>query len=235
MIVAIHQPESFPWLGFFYKMYLADIFVLLDTVQFEKNNVQNRNKILKNGKADWLTVPIVHDLLETPIQKIQIEWDNPILRKHLTTLIHTYGGHPFFNDLFPEIKKIYDKKPKLLSDFNIALIMLMRDKLGIKNKILRASELSLSGKAVGGTEVCLEISKLLGADIFLSGMGAKTYLKEEMYKKEGISIQFLDFKHPTYFQKNTQEFIPYLSVIDLYFNHGPKSLDVLLGENTQSL
>jgi hypothetical protein len=51
LIVAIHQPEHLPWLGFFNKIDQADLFVLLDVVQFRKNYFQNRNRILAHRDA----------------------------------------------------------------------------------------------------------------------------------------------------------------------------------------
>ncbi len=232
MKVAIHQPEAFPWLGFFYKMYVSDIFVILDTVQFEKNSVQNRNKILKNKKPAWLTIPLIRASLDTPINEIKINWQDPLIKKHLLTIKNNYLKHPYFTDLYPHIEILYKRKPEKLVDFNTSLILLMVEKLGITTKIVKASELPLSGTASGGTEVTLEINKLLGAKKYLSGQGAKAYLKTSRYDEEGINIHFLEFTHPIYIQFHGGEFYPYLSVLDLYFNHGPKSLEIIIKNNT---
>ncbi len=236
MIVAIHQPEAFPWLGFFHKMHLADVFVLLDTVQFEKNNVQNRNKILVNGKSTWLTIPVVDTGLGTKIKDVKIHWDDGVVfKKHLATLRHAYGKHPHFNDVNTAIEEVYSKRHDNLADFNSEVILYLKEKLGITTKIMRASELPLSGTAQGGTEVTLEICKLLGAKTYLSGSGAKAYLDVSQYKKEGIAVVFQDFAHPSYPQKNTDKFVSHLSIIDLYSNHGPESLDHILRDNPRSL
>lgn len=236
MIVAIHQPESFPWLGFFHKMHLSDVFVILDTVQFEKNNVQNRNKILVNGKSSWLTLPVVDHSLDTKIKDIKINWsDKKLSKKHLQTIKQNYLKHPYFDDIFKELSKIYESKTVSLADFNTQIILLFKEKLGIKTKIIRASELPLSGLARGGTEVTLEICKLLGANTYLSGSGAKVYLDVGRYEKERINVHFQEFKHPEYEQKNSDEFISYLSIMDLYFNHGPKSLEIILEKNPKSI
>lgn len=235
MKVAIHQPECFPWLGFFHKISLADTFVFLDTVQFEKNNFQNRNKF-KNGNMDtWLTLPILKHSLKTEVKDIKINWnDIKFTKKHLSTLELNYSKSPYFKDTFLFISSLYEERIEYLADFNIRFITFMLGKLGIKTQIIRASELDLSGKVSGGTEVTLEICKLLQADTYISGSGAKVYLETERYTEEDIGVYFQDFKHPTYKQTGSREFIPYLSILDLYFNHGPESLDIILKDNVKS-
>lgn len=234
MKIAIHQPESFPWAGFFHKMYLADVFVILDTVQFKREDVQNRNKIKVANKSAWLTVPVERAPLDTLIKDVRINWDDPIIRKHLTTLENNYKKHPYFNELYPAIKKIYEDKPENLSDFNTQIILLIKDKLGIPTKILRASELSLSGNAKGGTEVTLEICKVLGSTIYISGSGAKVYLDCKKYDDENIKVYFPEFKYPTYKQIG-DEFISHLSILDMYFNHGPRTLEIILNDNIKEV
>ena len=232
MIVTIHQPEFMPYLGFFHKMNMADTFVLLDNVQFKKNNYQNRNKLLINGKANWLTIPLKKSKLNTNINKIEVDLtQRNFIKKQLKLIEQNYSKHTYFNDLFPDIKKIYEKKHSLLSHFNIDIILLLRKKLEINTTILKASDLSLSGTARGGTEVTLEISKLLKADTYISGAGGKNYMDISLFKKENINVYFQNYNHPAYEQLKTEITVPYLSVIDLYFNHGNKSLDILMKNN----
>lgn len=231
MIVAIHQPEAFPWLGFFHKMHLADVFVILDTVQFEKNNVQNRNKILIAGKPTWLTIPVKSHPSSAKIHEIKINWDSPDIKKHLATIKQNYGKHPHAQVAIEWLENHYAKKHEKLADFNLDLILALKEKLGIKTEIKKASELPLSGKAQGGTEVTLEICKACGADTYLSGSGAKAYLKTEEYDKAGIKVIYQKFIHPEYTQFKGNEFAAYLSILDLYLNHGPESLKHILKGN----
>ena len=234
MKVAIHQPECFPWLGFFHKIYLSDVFVFLDTVQFTKNNFQNRNKIRIGNKASWITIPVHNHPIETLIKDIKINWDDPrFFKKHLLTLEQNYSKSPYFKDIFPFILHLYEEKIEYLADFNIRFISFMLEKLGIESKIIRSSELRLSGKASGGTEVTLEICKMLGAKIYISGSGAKAYLDLENYKQANIKVYFQEFHHPQYKQMNQGEFISCLSILDLYFNYGPKSLDIIFEGNAK--
>ncbi len=231
MIVAIHQPEAFPWLGFFHKMHLADVFVILDTVQFEKNGVQNRNKLLVSGKPTWITLPLAGLSSNAKIHEVRINWESPDIKKHLPTLKQNYGKHPHAKDVLHFLENHYAKKHERLADFNIDLILFLKEKLGIDTKIVRASDLPLSGTTKGGTEVTLEICKVLGAKTYLSGSGAKAYLKTHMYDEAGIKVIFQEFKHPEYLQHKSKEFAAYLSALDLYMNHGPESLRHILKGN----
>jgi hypothetical protein len=232
MNVAIHQPECFPWLGFFHKMSLADTFVLLDTVQFEKNNFQNRNKIIIAGSAQWITIPVEKHSLNTAVQDVKINWsDEKLIKKHLSSIEQNYKKCEFFEDIFPFLQELYNKKYEYLSDFNTEFIVWMAQALGIKTKILKASEMNLSGQSVGGTEVTLEICKALAATTYVSGAGAKVYLDIEQYKQENIHVYFQEFHHPVYPQKGTKEFVSHVSSIDLYVNCGPKSFDIIQNLN----
>lgn len=228
MFVAIHQPEFFPWLGFFHKMSLVDTFVLLDTVQFEKNNWQNRNKVLIAGRAEWLTIPVVQHSLHTAIKDMKINWtDEKLIKKHLTTIEQNYKKCEYFEYIFPFLQELYTKKYEYLSDFNTECIVWMAHALGIKTKIVKASEMNLSGTAEGGTDVTLEICKALGATTYVSGSGAKTYLDVEKYQQDNIKVYFQEFTHPVYEQKGSTEFVSHLSSIDLYANCGEKSLEII--------
>lgn len=228
MNVAIHQPECFPWLGFFHKMSLADTFVLLDTVQFEKNNFQNRNKIMIAGLAQWLTIPVERHPLNTFVKDVTINWtDEKLTKKHLTSIEQSYKKCEFFENIFPFLQDLYCKKHKYLADFNSEFIIWMASQLGIQTKIIKASDMNLSGTALGGTDVTLEICKALGASTYVSGAGAKVYLDIEKYSQENINVYFQEFHHPLYPQKGSTEFVSHLSTIDLYTNCGSQSFDII--------
>ncbi len=234
MNVAIHQPECFPWLGFFHKMSLSDVFVLLDTVQFEKNNFQNRNKILIAGSPQWLTLPLEKHPLDTKIKDVTIHWtDEKLIKKHLSSIEQNYKKCDFFENIFPFLQELYNKKPKYLSEFNTEFILWMAGAFGLKTKIIKASDLNLSGTALGGTEVTLEICKNLGATTYVSGAGAKVYLDIERYTQENINVYFQEFHHPVYPQKGSKEFVSHVSSIDLYANCGDKSFDFIQNRNPQ--
>ena len=107
MIVAIHQPQYLPWLGYFNKMMASDIFCYLDNVQYKKNEWQNRNKILSKDGWQWLTVPVLHRFGQD-IREIVINSTERWRHKHLQALQTNYAKAPFFKKYFPEIQSLYE-------------------------------------------------------------------------------------------------------------------------------
>jgi len=223
MKIAIHQPNYLPWAGFFYKMSKSDIFVLLDNVQYEKNGPTNRTKIKTSQGAILLTLSIKRKFpqLINEAELINFRRDK---EKHFKAIEFNYRKAKYFNYLFPELKKILEKNWQNLSDLNIELIKFIKEKLNIKTKIEIASDFGISGK---GDELLINICKKFGADIYFSGRGGQKYQDEEKFKAAGIKLEYTDFIHPVYPQL-WGDFIPGLSVIDLLFNCGNDSSNVLL-------
>jgi len=228
MIIAIHQPNFLPWLGYFYKIAKSDIFVLLDNVKYSKNSFINRNKIkTPQGNEIWLTVPAKSNgLSEQFIKSVQISNQTDWRRKHLQTLEMSYKRAKFFDQIYDDIKKIYYESDwNNLCLFNTSLLTLILNKLNLKNQVIMASELNIEEES---TTLLINIVKKLGGEAYLSGYGGSKYQEEDLFKKANITLQYYDFKHPIYSQL-WGEFIPKLSIVDLLFNCGPESLSILMG------
>ena len=227
MIVTIHQPEHMPWLGFFDKVRQADTVVLLDNVQFRKNYFQNRNKIRTQNGWAWITAPIVkagHDLL---INEVKIAPENKWKIENWNLINSAYQKAPYFKKYGEDTRKIYLNDWERLCDLNIALINYFLKILGIERNVAIASKLGIQpGK--GGTEVNLNICREMDADIYLSGISGKDYLEESKFTGQGIKVIYQEFYHPIYKQLY-EPFLPGMSIIDLLFNHGDKSPDILKG------
>jgi hypothetical protein len=222
-IVAIHQPNFLPWLGFFYKILKSDIFVFLDNVQFSKNSYQNRVKIKSSQGATWLTVPVLHNFGQLT-KDVKINNKEPWREKHLKTLEMNYKRAAYFKPIFELLQEIYFKEEwELLVDFNIELISNISKFLGIKTEMIRASSLNVGGKS---TDLLINIVKELNASVYLSGKGGANYQDEEKFKVNGIKLIYSDFKHPVYPQP-WGEFIEGLSIVALLFNCGERSLEYL--------
>ena len=223
MKIAIHQPNYLPWLGYFYKMAESNVFVLLDSVQYEKNGLTNRVKIKTSQGSSWLTLSAKRRLPQL-IKEVKLANFQRDKEKHIRTIELNYRKAKYFNYLFPEIKEILEKDWQYLSKLNIELIKLLREKLGIKTKLEFASNYNISGKS---TDLLVNLSKKFNADIYLSGRGGRKYQNEKNFKMAKIELKYLDFIYPTYHQL-WGKFIPNLSIIDLLFNCGPDSLKILL-------
>lgn len=221
MIVAIHQPNFVPWLGYYHKIANADIFVYLDDVEFTKGGFINRNRIkLSNGSAGWLTIPV--RISKTSRQKINevvlfppYHWKE----KHLRSLITHYSRAPYFKRYFPLIEEVYMQDYSTLAQFNMTLSGVILKQLNIMTEIKISSELALDQK-LKGTERLLEICLQLGGKVYLSGKGGKNYIDPSQFTAHNIQVIFQNFQHPTYPQLYG-EFIPNLSILDVLFNCGP--------------
>jgi hypothetical protein len=227
MLVAIHQPEHLPWLGFFEKLRRADLFVLLDDVQFSKGDFQNRNRVKGSTGVQWLTVPIVHAFPQE-ISEVEIagaDWRE----KHWKTLVSCYARAPYFESFSASFESFYQQPRKKLGELNIAAIELLANVFGIQTKCVRASELNVGGQK---SDLVLNICQTVGASAYYSGRAGSTYLDRDSFARAGIRIEVQNFNHPTYEQLFTQKqgFVPNLSAVDLLFNRGATGLDLITSE-----
>jgi len=214
-VVAIHQPNYLPWIGFFYKMSRCDTFVLLDNVRHSKSSFTHRNKINNNGKELLLTIPLKNK--ESLINELRILDPKDTLRKHWSAIKTNYTKSKHWGFLYADLERIYQTKYERLIDLNSDIIFLVKSKLEINTQILFASEL---GEIPGtGNERNLNICKALNATVYLSGNGAKSYNDEASYEKNNILLRYYDFVHPVYPQVGAT-FVPNLSIVDYLFNCG---------------
>jgi len=229
MICAIHQPQTYPWLGYFAKIMQADVFIFLDNVQFKKNEWQNRNKIRTPNGWLWLTVPVIHHFGQN-INIVEINHTVDWQKKHLQTLHTYYGRAPFFKQYFERIAALYQNIWQNLAQFNIASIRLIMSLIGITTPTLIASEMpELNDKpAISADERLITATRSVGANIYLSGAGGHDYLNTELFPENGIELRFQSFEHPVYRQL-TPDFLPFMSILDLIFNEGPRTNSIIIG------
>ena len=222
-MISIRQPGYFPYLGFFKKIQFCDIFVYLDDVQYERGDWDNRNKIKTSDGSMRLTVP-VYNKSGQKLNEVQISYDTNWNIKHIKAIELNYQKTPYFSNYWDPIKKILEKKWSKLIDLNLALIEFINQELNITTKIIRSSNLKIDSVS---SQRLVDICKKLDSTTYLSGEMGVDYLDEEIFQKENIKVIYEKFEHPTYSQ-NHGSFIPNLSIIDLLFNEGEKSKDILL-------
>lgn len=229
MILTGHQPNYLPYLGFFHKIVLADTFVIVDNTQFVKRGPFgwiHRNKIRTPEGWMWLTIPVeTKGKFTQTIRETMIDNSTPWRRKHWKSIEWHYKKAPFFHLYADSFREIYSREWSSLAELNQTLILKHIELLGIKVRIEIGSLMNLTGKA---SHLVLELCRKTGADTYISGIHGKDYLDLALFEKEGIKIVFQDFKHPSYNQAYPGEFVPNLSTIDLLFNHGPESMDILM-------
>lgn len=227
-VVAIHQPECLPWLGFVDKIRQCDIFVLLDSVQFEKNYFQNRNRIRTATGAQWLTVPVLtKGRSAQAIKDVRINRAEPWEGRHRRALALHYAGAPFYDCWADGLAAIYGRPWERLVDFNVAVIRWVAEAFGLDRPFVRASELGVTGRR---SELLRDICVATGARTYLSGVSGRDYLDELLFASAGIAVRYQNFRHPIYRQRY-EPFTHNMSSIDLLFNAGPDALRILTEAN----
>ena len=231
MIVAIHQPHFLPWLGYLHRMAQVDLFVLLDHVQFERRNYQNRTQFRLEDQARWLSVPVVQrSQKERIIDKLvdnTPEGAKTWGANHFATLRHAYREAGFVGAYAPELKRLFDTRWERLVDINQASLELLRNAFGITTPLARSSELAVEG-ARG--DLILNICKAVGATQYMVGFGgSRDYLDAKAFAAAGVEIVLHQFAHPQYQQCGKAPFLKGLSAIDMLLNIGPDARQILLG------
>jgi hypothetical protein len=229
MIVAIHQPHFLPWLGYLHRMAQVDTFVLLDHVQFERRNYQNRTMIRMNNEARWITVPVIQHSQKERIVDKQVDnrlhgpnWWSPNV---FTTLRHAYREAGFFGLYAEPLRQLFETRFERLVDLNQAGLDLLREAFDIRTPLLKSSALSVEG-ARG--DLILNICRAVGADGLMVGFGgSRGYLDTDAFARAGVRIVQHEFTHPQYPQCGTAPFQRGLSSLDLLFNCGPRSRELL--------
>lgn len=221
MIVGIHQPHFFPWIGYFDKMAKSDVFILLDEVQLEKGSYMYRNRIIDaNGKVAYLTISMdKHGFLDKKFSELKIKETEIWKTKHIDAIKRAYGNCVFYEEVWKLISPAYDDISESICEFDIKTIKIIVDALGIKTKLILQSKINNMSEGKKN-DLVLNLCKCVGATGYLSGNGARKYTDESTYKEAGIDLRYQSFAPPVYSQRGTEEFIPGLSIIDMMFNIG---------------
>lgn len=220
MIVTIHQPNYFPYPGFFQKVLLSDIYVILDRAQFEFD-ITNRNKVITpEGSWSRISVPIKKGQKFFEIRNVEINNDQPWAEKNWDLIHKSYNDSPFFDLYKTTLNSVFKKKWNLIFDLNFYTLKKVLEWLNIKTEIILDSELDVGGKS---SEHLLNICKKLGATKYLSGPGGRDYLNEKIFEQNIIKVEYQKHDPVIYPQKYAKSFVPNLSILDLLFNMGSDS------------
>ena len=223
MLVAVHQPQYLPWFGYFDKIRRADFFVLLDNVQFKKNEWQNRNRIKTAHGWQWLTVPVKYkfpQLINEVTINNSVKWQH----KQRHAILTNYKKAPCYHYLDEFFDDIFSRAWQSISQLNINVVTRLAKILGIDTPIFVASE--LGDFPNDPDERLIAITEYFKGDAYLAGSGGRQYMDLAKFREKGMEVLFQDYKHPVYDQR-FGEFVTYMSVIDLILNHGENSFSIL--------
>ncbi|MFX1507336.1 MAG: WbqC family protein [Promethearchaeota archaeon] len=238
-IIAIHQPNYFPWLGYFNKIYCSDVFVFHDNVKFTKRSLTKRTLIRKaptSSEKTYLTVPVKKTSDYDLIKDLNADHNQNWQSKHINQLKGVYHKSPYFKEYFPLIKELFQsfKDVESLVDVNILSIKGIMEILSLDNDTVRSSELQVEGVK---SEYNINLIKHFQGTIYLSGTGARGYQTEEDFTKSDIKLiyqEIFNFLEENPYYQAQGEFINGLSVLDALFNIGADGIIKIL-ENYQKI
>jgi hypothetical protein len=226
MKISINQPAYLPWLGYFERIAVSDLHIVLDHVQFEKNSFTNRNKVRTKDDATWLTVPLATKgrFGDLAIHRLEFAPNDPWQKKHWATLKMTYARAPFFREYAPAYEALYARTWTGFMPMVRALLEQQLRDFVITTPLLFSSDLAVEGTK---SELVLNLCRAVRADVYLSGAMGRDYLDEASFTAAGLAVEYQDYAHPSYAQA-WPGFVPYMCALDLLFNHGPASREILL-------
>jgi len=233
--VAIHQPQYLPWLGYLAKWAAADLFIVLDVVQYEKNGWQNRNRIKTGDGVRWLTVP-VHAPLGTPISAVTIDSSQAWPARHRRAIEQAYARAPGLARHGEELRRLYATPWTHLAPLATASAQSLARALGIATPLRLASELLGSSRSAtaspggdegeGPTARLVALCRAAGADTYLAGPHGAGYMDLAEFAAAGIAVLAQRYEHPRYAQLHG-EFVPHLSALDFILTAGDQAFAIL--------
>lgn len=214
-VCAIHQPNFFPWLGYFDKIQRADVFVFLDRVQYPKSGSSmsswcNRVRINVNGAPSWIACPVIRERGVQLIDTVRINntrcWQDDIRK----TLEAGYRKAPGFSAAFTVVDSLLRYETDSLADFNVNAVRTLADYLDCHTEWLRQS--ALPPMTDTSTERLVAICRSVQADAYLCGGGSSDYLEEAAFERGGLRLRYQNYVEPV--DGPSDRFLPGLSVID---------------------
>jgi hypothetical protein len=224
-MVTMHQPNYLPWIGLFSKVMQTECFVIMDTFQYTRHGVTHRNKIRTNAGSGYLTIPIGKEFATAKIKDIELPSDKGWREIHWQSIYQNYLKTDFFKDHADFFEKLYQQDYHYLWEINLDIIRYLLKSFEIQVEIIKASDLNIDMN-LKHTDMIIAVLKSIGANTYLSGQSGRDYMELEKFQQNNLNCKFAQFKHPVYRQRYPV-FEPNLSAIDLLFNIGPQSSQVI--------
>lgn len=223
MLVAIHQPNFFPWCGYFDKIKQADIFIFLDNVDYPRSGSSgmgswvNRVKLSIQDQPKWVTCPIQRMPLGTLISEVKIDENQHWRKKLLNTLKMNYAKSINYKNDMPFLEDLINIQEPLLAKYNIAVIKEISKRLKLTTNFVSQSELNYSGHS---TALLMSLVKAVGGTAYLTGGGSAAYQDDSVFEGNNIEVIYQNYIEQSYC--NDIEFLPGLSIIDYMFKNTKK-------------
>lgn len=227
MKLAIMQPYLFPYIGYFQLMNAVDEFIVYDNIQFTKKGWINRNRILVNGKDQYITFPLKKDSDYLDVRERELAEAWPVERKKmLNRITESYRKAPYFDSTYQLVEQAILFEAPDLFQYIFNSLLLIKEFLAIKTPLIIASTVSID-HGLKSKEKVIELCRARKANTYINPIGGMELYNKEDFRKQGINLFFLQTSAISYKQFNN-EFIPFLSIIDvLMFNSKERIKDYL--------
>jgi hypothetical protein len=231
MIVGIMQPYFMPYIGYFQLINSVDEFVIYDNIQYTKKGFINRNRILSNGTDQLFSLSLKKDsdYLNVVERELSGLWEKD-KNKILNTIKSSYSKAPYFEESFDLISKCLNNSEVNLFRFIYDSIVLVNEYLDIKTKVIISSTIDIDHTLKSQDKV-LAICKERNATQYINSIGGVELYNKEIFKQNNIELNFIKSNLIQYKQFNN-EFIPWLSIIDVLMFNSKEEINKYLNEYT---
>jgi hypothetical protein len=231
MKLAIMQPYFMPYIGYFQLINSVDEFVIYDNIQYTKKGWINRNRILANGRDQLITLPLKKDsdYLNVVERKLSELWEKD-KNKMLNVIKSSYSKAPYFKESFDLISKCLNNPEENLFKFIYDSIIFINDFLEIKTPIVISSTIN-ANHALKSQDKVLSLCKSQNANVYINSIGGVELYDKETFKQNKIELNFIK-SNPIQYKQFNNEFLPWLSIIDVLMFNSKEEIKKYLNEYT---
>lgn len=226
--VVISQSMYFPWIGLLEQVRLANIFIHYDDVQYTRG-FYNRVQVKTQYGIKWLTVPLCNLHRGQHIDEVLIDERTDWRRKHRDILRQAYLKAPFRDEMLELVDSVFSIQVMTLADLSRESILAVSRYFNLteRTEFLRSTDLGIHGSSSQRLhDICLAV----GADIYITGHGARNYLDHGLFERSGIRVEYMKYQMRPYPQLHG-EFTPYVTSLDLVANCGKAGAQFISSES----
>lgn len=229
MKLAVMQPYFFPYIGYFQLINAVDKFVFYDDVNFIKGGWINRNRILLNGKDQYITLQCIKASPHKLIKEVEVDVKSKEYANLLKTIEMAYKKAKYFNKVFPIIENVFHINIATVSFLAERSILAIAKYLNIKTQFLKSSEAFSETKGLEKTERLIAICKKTETDNYINSAGGMELYSTDIFAANKIHLSFIKSRTIQYNQFK-KEFIPWLSIIDVVMFNSPEEINKMLNQ-----
>lgn len=229
MDISIMQPYLFPYIGYYQMIKCSDIFVVADDVQYIKKGWINRNRILLNGEAEMITMPLksASSFLNINERYFSNHPDSKGRRTFMNKIENSYYKAPEFSVVFPLLERIINFENNNVADFLINSIKVICQYLDIKTELLVESDFNLS-PVLHYQDTVIHICKELKAKRYINSIGGMDLYSNKKFKENDIHLKFIKTRESLKYRQYYDKFVPNLSIVDVMMFNSPQKIQTML-------